>query len=226
MEKPETVSIIFDLDGVIINSEPIHKEIEKEMMLERGIELSPAEHLSYVGMAGYDMWKAVKEKYCLPESVDDLRREKRGRTQHFLDRMDDSVLVPGALECLRRLQRAGFPLALASSSGQSYVSHVIDRFEIRDYFSVVTTGWDVERSMPAPDIFLLTAERLGARPSSCLVIEDSANGVRAARSAGMAVIAYVGAMDGEQNTGSADWVTSDMGEITAEKIMKLVQSRI
>ena len=221
-QRLRSPSIIFDLDGVIIDSEPMHREIEREMLRDRGITLSPAEHRRFTGMAGYDMWKALKGRYHLSESVEALRMEKRKKVQGFLDSMDDSLLVPGALECIRRLHDCGYPLALASSSGRSYVDHIVERFRIRDSFIVLVTGWDVQRSKPAPDIFKLAADRLGVTPRNCLVIEDSQNGILAARAAGMKVIAYCEKSDKVQNVKGADCLVHDMNEITAEMICRLM----
>ena len=214
---------IFDLDGVIINSEPFHQQIEKEMMLDRGLSLTEAEHRQLVGMAGYDMWKILADRYHLAESVDDLRAEKRERTADFLETMDGSVLVPGSIDCLRSFHEAGLTLALASSAGRWYVERIIDRFDIHRFFSAVVTGWDVQRSKPAPDIFLLTAEKLNTDPARCAVIEDSENGVRAARDAGMAVVGYQNPCSITQNLSAADMVIRDFSELTAHRLTDLLQ---
>lgn len=205
--------IIFDMDGVIINSEPIHQKIELQMMADRGVTIDDAEFKQFVGMAGYDMWQILKDRYSLPETVDDLRAEKRERLVEFLDTLDDSVLVPGAVDCIRSFREAGTNLAVASSSGRWYVERILEHFELDRFFRVVVTGWDVRQSKPAPDIFLLAAEKLGAEPKSCIVIEDSENGVNAAIAAGMRVVGYQNPDSILQDLSKADWLIQDFSEI-------------
>lgn len=205
-------TIIFDLDGTIINSEPVHQKIEKEMMKDRGVIVKDFEYHEFIGMSGYDMWSILKDRYQLPESVDELRADKRNRLEGFLNNLNPEILIPGVLDCIDKLHSEGFTLAIGSSSGRWYVNSIIDGFNLRKYFKTVVTGWDVERSKPAPDIFLLVLKKLKAAPENCIVIEDSENGVKASKAAGIKVIGYQNADCVIQDLSIADYILEDFFE--------------
>lgn len=215
------ISIIFDLDGVIINSEPMHQKIERQMMADRDVKLLEAEHLQFVGMAGYDMWKILKERYSLADTIDELRAEKRARLEEFLNSIDDSLLVPGSVDCIVNFHKKGLTLALASSSGRWYVEHVLNHFALYSYFSAIVTGWDVVQSKPAPDIFLLAAEKMKKQPNACVVIEDSRNGIRAAKAAGMLAVGYANPNTLQQELSEADLVIHDFSYLGVQEIYRL-----
>lgn len=211
-------TIIFDLDGTIINSEPIHQKIEQAMMQDRGVILHDTEMHEFIGMAGYDMWRILKNRYQLSESVDELRADKRNRLEYFLNHLDPEILVPGVLNCLDTLYSKGFTLAIASSSGQWYVNAIIDGFDLRKYFKTVVTAWDVERSKPAPDIFLLALKNLQASPEECVIVEDSENGVKASIAVNVKVIGYQNADSVNQDLSQADYILENFSKFPYEFI--------
>lgn len=206
-------AIIFDMDGVIIDSEHIHHELERQMFARLGIEVSRAEHQSFTGQTVWTMWGALKERHNLPYSVEELRMMKK---QLFYDELASPdcrvTLIPGVTELIDRAIGSGLKLAVASSSSLLHVEHMMGRFGLTSRFSGLFGGDLVENSKPAPDLFLFAAEQLEVDPADCLVIEDSQNGVRAGKAAGMTVLGYRNPNSGEQDLSLADVVVDNYKE--------------
>lgn len=179
-------AVIFDMDGTLVDSERVSQEAWKRAARDLGIELpgelihsfigrtAPSVHALMVGHLGGD---------------DELAKECfRLHFVHFDQICEtDLTLMPGAREALDELHAAGYPLALATSTYRSKAIPRLDRFGLRDMFASITTGDEIENGKPAPDIFLLAAERMGVDPARCAVIEDSHNGVRSGHAAGAKV---------------------------------------
>jgi HAD superfamily hydrolase (TIGR01509 family) len=202
------------MDGVIIDSEAVHHELERQMFAEFGIPVSVEEHHSFTGATFQAMWTALKERYGLPYSIPELRTEKRRRFYAELDSPACRVtLVPGVVDLIEQFRRTGIRRVVASSSFTDHVQMMLSRFGLIDRFDGYFGGDSVHRSKPAPDLFLHAASVSGVNPRLCLVIEDSANGVNAAKAAGMSVIGYRNPNSGEQDISKADWVIDSFGEI-------------
>ncbi len=200
-------AIIFDMDGVIIDSEHVHHALEQQMFERLGIAVTPAEHQSFTGQTVWTMWGALKERYGLSQSVEELRLVKK---QMFYDELDSPAcrvtLIKGVADLIAKAQRSGLKLAVASSASLIHVEHIIELFRLTDKFDRLFGGDLVTRSKPAPDLFLYAAAQLGVDPGYCMVIEDSENGVRAGKAAGMRVIGYQNPNSGNQNLSEADLV--------------------
>jgi HAD superfamily hydrolase (TIGR01509 family) len=181
-------AVIFDMDGVLLDSEPLHHDAVNAVLFEDGLPpLSLAEYTRYLGTTDEDMWRDLRTTCGLGR-----------RHEHYLSRFDAHVLAayrqhaiaaPGAIDLLDRLAACGLPLAVASSSRVQWVETCLDTIGIRRYFDDIVGGDMVARGKPDPEIFLLAARRLRVQPASCVVIEDSPAGVTAARRAGMRAIA-------------------------------------
>ena len=202
--------MIFDMDGVIIDSEHVHHELERMMFGMLGIEVSTAEHQSFTGQTVWTMWGALKEKHNLPHSVEELRAMKK---QMFYDELDSPTcrveVIEGVRELIEKAKDSGLKLAVASSSSSFHVENMMERFELTKHFSALCGGDLVENSKPAPDLFLYTANKLNVSPEECIVIEDSGNGVRAGKAAGMTVVGYQNPNSGEQDLSLADFVVEN-----------------
>jgi beta-phosphoglucomutase-like phosphatase (HAD superfamily) len=198
-------ALLFDMDGLMVDSEPLWHEVECEVARRHG-----------------GCWTEALSHECigtgLPHTVE-LMRERLGLGLEiapgvselgstFIDRVRELALMPGCRELLDAA-RGRLPLGLASSSTAELIAAVLDRFELGSHFGAVVSGSSVARAKPAPDIFLRAAELLGVPPTSCLVLEDSAAGVAAGRAAGMRVIA-VPERDAERFVGLADHVVGDL----------------
>lgn len=181
--------MIFDMDGVLIDSEPTHERIEKEMFQELGFELSAEEHRAFQGTSSVEMWQMVVARHSLAQPAAVFSDEHRRRFLGYL-RSGDVTVIDGVHDLLQELRSAGQSLALASSSVRQVVEAVLEAFSLEGFFSALTTGDEVKQSKPAPDIFLMTASRMDVLPGDCVVVEDSKNGVTAAKAAGMTCVRY------------------------------------
>ncbi len=179
-------AVVFDMDGTLVDSEPLHEQAERLMMASLGLNVFEHEHKSFVGATDRHMWSVLKEKYKLSFTLDDLIRMKQKK---YLEVLNGNVRpMPGVLRILSELH-GKIPLGLASSATIHEINLVVDSLNIRKYFKAIVSGDEVKNSKPAPDIFLEAARRIGTSPSSCLAVEDSLNGVISAQRAGMKTLA-------------------------------------
>lgn len=209
----ETFSaVIFDMDGVIVDSEPLHHAVETELLGELDVPVTREEHANFLGMSSRDMWTVIRRNYDLPYRVDELVQRERARFAEHVGR-EGIPLVPGILELVAELVRRDIPVAVASSSSRDQIDHVLSVAGIAQHFTVRVSGDDVAQSKPDPAIFLHAADMLGVAPAGCIVIEDSPHGVTAARGAGMRVIGFANHNSGSPDLGAAHAVCETMNEI-------------
>jgi HAD superfamily hydrolase (TIGR01509 family) len=181
-------AVIFDLDGVLLDSEPIYLAATNSVLAREGKYISPEENSRFIGVRFRDMLADVIPRMGLAHDAD-----------YYIDQTRAEVLrafggpltpPPGARELIERLADHDVPRAVGSSSVHAWVDQVLTNLGIRQHFPIVVGGDEVAHGKPAPDIFLKCAELLGVPPERCAVIEDSVNGVLAARRAGMTAIGY------------------------------------
>jgi HAD superfamily hydrolase (TIGR01509 family) len=218
-------AVIFDMDGVIIDSEPLHFRAESELFADLGLEIPEAEHQGYVGRTSESMWSSIRRKHGLRRSLDTLVANSRRRILELIAAAPPDLLVPGLIDCLNYLRRRGLSLLVASSSQKALIELVLKKFELEDYFDHRVGGDEVSRGKPAPDIFLLAASRGGIPPAGCLVIEDSAHGVSAARAAGMACIGFQNPGSGSQDLSAADAVITDFAQIRDQDLLRFLPAK-
>lgn len=182
-------AVIWDLDGVIIDSAEEHREAWQRLAREEGVCFTDADFLATFGRRNSDilglMWGALP-----PERVQVLGNRKEN---YFRELIRKTVAaLPGSIELLRGLHEAGFPQALASSAPVENLGLISDILGLGQYLAVLVSGETVAHGKPAPDIFLKAARELGVEPAQCVVIEDAVAGVQAAHAAGMRCIAVAG----------------------------------
>jgi HAD superfamily hydrolase (TIGR01509 family) len=179
-------AVIFDMDGVLIDSEPLHFAVANEVLSEVGQSLSREENEEFIGTTTEYFWDALIKRKGLPST-----------RAHWEARYDEVVLrllarprpaASGVSELVRHLHGLGVKLAVASSSKRTWIDATLLSIGLADAFEAEAAGDEVPRGKPEPDIYVLAAERLGVLPDRCLAIEDSPNGVLSARQAGMAVL--------------------------------------
>ncbi len=202
-------AFIFDMDGVIVDSEPLHFETDKMVMKDFGIEISDEELISFVGATNPYMWSELLKKYKLSASVEDLLELQH---KYKLELFGQRKLYPieGITELLHNLRERGAYIGLASSSSRQFITMILETLGIYNYFDVIVSGEEVINSKPAPDIFLKAAQTLQAEPEYCIVLEDSGNGVKGAKAAGMKCIAYRNPNSGEQDLSQADCIVDSL----------------
>ena len=202
-------AFIFDMDGVIIDSEKLHSITKVQAIRSFGVEVREAElNLeSYVGRSAKSFFSDVIAKY--PELGDDweaLAQKKHELYQKILREDPDLKPIDGIPELLDRLKEKGYRIGLGSSSVMANIQLVLGRFGILDYFDAIAAGSEVENAKPAPDVYLLAASRLGIAPENCTVVEDATAGIVAAKAAGMRCIAVRNPNSGAQDFSQADEV--------------------
>lgn len=207
--------VIFDMDGVIIDSEPIYFEVEQQLFKEVGLELSREEHSKYVG--GSDLWHRVKEKYQLDIDPDEVTSKEQSRYLDIISTSFDGGPIDGVAGIIKKLHSDGISLVLASSSEMKNIELVLTKFGLLKYFDLRISGADLATSKPHPEIFLEAAKMAHAKPKNCLVIEDSTNGVNAAKAANMKCVGFKNPNSGNQDLSSADWIMDSFEEFDLER---------
>ncbi|MEG1432658.1 HAD family hydrolase [Eubacterium sp.] len=207
-------AIIFDMDGVIIDSEGVYKKIEGEMYRDLGIEMSQEEALMNMGMGIHNWWKKLQVKYQLKEDPKALAdQEVQAYLDYLFDDKQEKRFMDGIGESLAALSERGYRLGVASGSDAVAVDRVLAISGLQEYFTARITASDVVVCKPDPEIFLKAAEALEVTPGECLVIEDSYNGILAAKAAGMGCLAYTSAPEGMVDYSLADGRLHHHGEL-------------
>ena len=197
-------AVIFDMDGVLVDSEPLYMAVERQSFARYGIELDEREQSRFVGTSQQQMWRDIKVMYGLEIAIADLIAEHQRQVLRVLGQ-STLVAMPGVKGLIEELKTLGIPCALASSSPRPLVECVLARIGLTDCFTPMICGDQVRLSKPEPEIFLLAAARLGVPAHRCLVIEDSQHGVTAAKAAGMQCIGLLNPNSGAQSLAGADW---------------------
>ena len=215
-------AVIFDMDGVIIDSEPMHLAIEKSIFKELGIHVTEEEHNSYIGTTSYYMWDLVKKKYGLIDEVSYLVENDRNLYLDYLDKNKNGIKpIHGVIDLLKMLKGDKLKLAVASSSPINVIEKVINTLNLKDYFDVLVTGDYVKESKPQPDIFLYAAKMLKVNPLKCIVIEDSMAGTIAAKRAEMKCIGYKNINSGNQDLRAADIIIDNYNKISMDLLKNM-----
>ncbi len=184
-----TTAIIFDMDGVLIDSEPLSLEATNVVLERRGARLTSADNTAYLGWNQRRYWTDLVARFGLDEEPAILIRE---REEALLSLMAEGLeAAPGVIDLIDALTAMGTRIALATGTSRAFVDHILARIGLTGRFEALACGDEVERPKPDPEIFLLAARRLGVRPADAIVLEDSVNGLRAARAAGMKVVRVV-----------------------------------
>lgn len=201
------------MDGVLVDSEPFHIEIEKQQFLQSKLSVSNEEHLRYMGVASDVMWKEIAERHSINVSVEDLIEQFKIKSIQYFSELEEIPVMPGLIDLLETLSRKNFPMAVASSSYPEIIKIILEKTGLRKYFKVVVSSQEAGKSKPEPDVFLLAARKLGIPAKECVVIEDSANGIKAAQAAGMSCVAYQGSGANFQSQKEADAIVKSYAQL-------------
>ncbi|GFZ92444.1 phosphatase [Paenibacillus marchantiophytorum] len=205
-------AFIFDMDGVIIDSEPMHFDIDVKTMNFFGVTISPQELEEFVGMTNPEMWKILKQKFNLSNSVSDIIEYQLSSKIEWIRTTEISPII-GIFELILELKKHNLVLGIASSSPIKFINEVLIKFKIRDYFDCIVSGEEVAKGKPEPDVYLEAARLLGVDPSDCVVLEDSRNGIQSAKSAGMTCIGFINKNSGNQDLSRADIIVNSIKDI-------------
>ena len=213
-------AVVFDLDGVLVDSEPVWEQVRRQVVAEHGGHWAPDAQQRLMGISTGEWARYLGEDLGVglpPETIAALAIDqmKASYAEHV-------PFMPGAVDAVRRLA-ARWPLGLASSSPPVLIDAVLDGAGLRDCFAVTMSTEEVAHGKPAPDIYLAVTGRLGHRPERCAAVEDSANGIRSAAAAGMPVIAVPrpGYPPGADALRLAALVLSSLAELTPDVVAGL-----
>lgn len=209
--------VVFDLDGVIVDSEQVWDDVREQLVRSRGGRWHDGAQAAMMGMSSPEWSRYMHDELGLSESPEEINHEV---VRLMLERYRGSLpLLDGAIDAVRRLA-AAFTLGLASSSNRPLIEAVLDRAGIAACFAVVVSSEEVARGKPAPDVYLEAARRLAFAPAACAAVEDSSNGLRAARAAGMRVIAHPNAHypPAPEALALADVVLASLEELTPDLV--------
>lgn len=211
-------SVIFDMDGVIIDSEPFYRKVQKEMCENLRLPPFKEEGNRFVGAPDKTIWSHVRKKYGLEHTVEELVEMQRNRYMNYLLSRKNEKAIPGTIELIEDLYQNKIKLALASSASNEIVSAVLSMLNLQSFFPVRVTIDDVKNGKPFPDLFLYAARAMNTTPEKCIVIEDSENGVKAAGSAGMKCIGFNNWNSSGQDLSCANMTVNSLSDLSYEAL--------
>lgn len=211
-------TVIFDMDGVIVDTEPVHRYAYFKQFEELNIEVTEAMYTSFTGFSTRNTFQTLKEQFQLEHEVEDLIQRKRSIFNDAFDTKEDLELLEGVRALIEDLHQNGFQLILASSASKVTIDRVFTRFGLHDFFTHIVSGEDFPKSKPHPAIFEHAASLSTAPKENCIVIEDSTNGVKAAKAAGIFCVGYVSVHSKDQNLDEADCIINHFNQLNAQAV--------
>ena len=211
-------AILFDMDGVIIDSEPLHKQAYQKMFADYQIIVSESLYESFTGQATLPICKHLCEHFSLSVPPEELVATKRNYFKALFESDNDLALIKGVLDRIQEYHQKGIILILASSASMPTINRIFKRFNLDPYFKAKLSGADLTASKPHPEIFIKAAAASGYSKAECMVIEDSTNGIKAAHSAGIFCTAFQGENAHNQDYQLAGKVIQSFAEISVDRL--------
>lgn len=210
------------MDGVIIDSEPMHHKAYYDMFNEVDIKVSKEFYESFTGQSTINICKRLCDHFNLIESPETLVGLKRKHYKQFFESNSSLTLIDGVLDLIKEYHSNGLTLVLASSAAMTSINQIFERFELEQYFVAKLSGGDLKQSKPHPEIFINAVQSTGYSKNECIVIEDSTNGIEAAKGAGVFCVGFDSFHSKNQDYSKADLVIKDFNEINYNKISSLI----
>ena len=214
-------TVIFDMDGVIVDTEPVHKYAYFKHFEELNIDVTDAFYHTLTGNSTRNVFQKLKSQFNLTEDVEDLIQRKRSIFNDAFDTKEDLFLIDGVEELIKDLHANGIQLILASSASKLTINRVFNRFNLNQYFTHKVSGEDFPKSKPHPAIFEHAASLSIAPIENCIVIEDSTNGIEASVAANIYCIGYDSLHSKYQDLSKANTIVKHFNELNAEIIKGL-----
>lgn len=218
-ESNDHMGVIFDLDGVLVDSGWAHKKSWYDLAEKEGFPMTDEFFFNTFGMQNYQIIPMLIERDASPDEVDRLSDWKEQRYRDII--AEELVPVEGAKTLLGDLRNTGFLLAVGSSAPKANLELVLDCTDLQDYFDAYVTSQDVTKGKPAPDTFLKAAEKLSLSASSCIVVEDAVQGIQAAKAAGMPVVAVTTTRSRADLVG-ADIIVDNLAQLKVRQFIDLL----
>lgn len=206
-------TVIFDMDGVIVDTEPVHRYAYFKQFNELNIPVTEEMYTSFTGFSTRNTFQKLKEVFVIEQEVEDLIQRKRTIFNDAFDSKADLELLEGVENLIKELHHNGMQLILASSASKVTIERVFSRFKLYEYFTHVVSGEDFPKSKPHPAIFEHAASLSIAPKENCIVIEDSTNGIKAAKAAGIFCVGYNSIHSEAQDLSEADVVINHFNEL-------------
>lgn len=213
-------AVLFDMDGVIVDTEPLHRKAYFQTFRDLNISVSEEFYTFLTGTSTKKATNMIKEEFNLEVSPEEIATSKRKYFKHYFDTDPDFDLLPGVRELIINYYENGIKLVLASSASMNTINWVFEKFDIGKYFMEKISGADLEESKPNPEIFIKAAEIAGEPKENCLVIEDSTNGIIAAHRAEIFCAAYKSEHSKLQKYDFAKITITNFSELEPQKIEK------
>jgi HAD superfamily hydrolase (TIGR01509 family) len=211
-------AVLFDMDGVIVDTEPLHRKAYFQMFDDMNIPVSEALYTSFTGQSTIEICRTLVNNFSLPQTPEALVVCKRKHFKYLFEHDHSLQLLPGVLELIKDYHRNGLTLVLASSASMTNIDRIFDRFDLNPYFVAKLSGADLAKSKPHPEIFIKAAQASGHPKEHCMVIEDSTNGIKAAKGAGIFCVGYNSLHSEDQDYTLADKVVGDFKELVFERV--------
>lgn len=206
-------AVLFDMDGVIVDTEPLHRKAYYKMFDDINIEVDSNLYASFTGQSTINICKRLVEHFNLNQASESLVNLKRQHFKYLFEQDSDLQLIDGVLDCIKDYHANGLTLVVASSASMLNINRIFDRFDLNLYFSGKFSGADLRQSKPHPEIFLKAAKFTGFNKLECMVIEDSTNGIKAAHAAGIFCVGFKSPHSINQDYSKASVIISDFKEI-------------
>ena len=213
-------AVLFDMDGVIVDTEPLHRKAYFKTFDQLEIAVSEELYTSFTGASTKRVCDTLISEFNLSHTYEDIAAIKRTHFKDYFYNDDEFDLIQGVRELIQHYHENGVTLILASSATMTTINMVFEKFGLEKYFSGKISGADLKESKPHPEVFLLAAEMAGEPVENCMVIEDSTNGILAAHRAHIFCAAYRSPHSKNQDYTLADTVVSDYTELETDKVSK------
>lgn len=214
-------TVILDMDGVIVDTEPVHKYAYYQHFNELEIQVTEEMYTSFTGNSTRNIFQKLKAQFDLQEDVENLILRKRHLFNEAFDLKEDLYLIEGVEDLIKDLHANGIQLIVASSASKVTINRVFTRFNLHQYFTHIVSGEDFPKSKPHPAIFEHAASLSVAPKENCIVIEDSTNGIQAAVSAGIFCVGYDSFHSKNQDLSQANIIIRHFNELNFEKVRDL-----
>jgi len=210
------------MDGVIVDTEPVHYYAFMKHFKQLNIEVSDEEYATFTGNSTKNVYEKIKNKFNLTNELNDLVNEKRSIFNDAFDSKEDLFLLDGVEDLIKHLHQEKIQLILASSSAKVTINRVFKRFDLHQFFAHIVSGEDFPQSKPHPAIFEKAHELSNHQKNECLVIEDAFNGIQASKSAGIFCIAYKSFHSKMQDLSQADFRINHFSELNYTVLNQLI----
>ena len=214
-------AVLFDMDGVIVDTEPLHKKAYHLMFGDYALEVTSEMYNGFTGQSTLNICKQLVVNFKLDCAPEELVKIKRKHFKYLFENDDGLQLIDGVFELIKDYHKHGMTLILASSASMPNINRIFERFHLESYFKAKFSGADLQQSKPHPEIFEKAADATGFSRHECFVIEDSTNGIKAAKGAGVYCVGFKSEHSKNQDYSVADIVISDFKEISFENLLSI-----